>query len=176
MSVRLEVGLLSGRTVKLEPCLGGTVATLKRGAQDALNVGLGQLLNSSGDVLDEASTVKKARLQDGECLIFKMRQTELASARYTVAAILGNGSVVTWGLNFGDDSSAVQDKLKNVQQIQSSRRAFAAILADGSVVTWGDAACGGDSSAVQEQLKNVERIQSSMFAFAAILGDGSVVT
>ena len=40
----------------------------------------------------------------------------------------------------------VQDRLKNVQQIQSSHRAFAAILANGSVVTWGDVMHGGDSS------------------------------
>ena len=48
---------------------------------------------------------------------------------------------MTWGNAFchGGDSSAVQDQLKNVQQIQASDSAFAAILGDGSVVTWGDA-------------------------------------
>ena len=38
---------------------------------------------------------------------------------------------------YGDDSRAVQEQLKNVQQIQASQKAFAAILRDGSVVTWG---------------------------------------
>ena len=58
------------------------------------------------------------------------------------AAILDDGSVVTWGCcSPWCDSSAVQDQLKNVQQIQASfLGAFAAILDDGSVVTWGDAA------------------------------------
>ena len=51
----------------------------------------------------------------------------------------------------GDDSSAVQNQLKNVQQIQANRKAFAAILCDGSVVAWGDADLG------------------------AVLGDGPVV-
>ena len=56
------------------------------------------------------------------------------------AAILGDGSVVTWGnADCGGDSSAVQEQLKNVQQIQASDGAFAAILGDGSVVTWGSA-------------------------------------
>ena len=65
------------------------------------------------------------------------------------AAILGDGSVVTWGAeDFGGDSSAVQDQLKNVQRIQASEGAFAAILGDGSVVTWGDADYGPDSSSV----------------------------
>ena len=90
------------------------------------------------------------------------------------AVVFGDGSVVTWGsADHCGDSSAVQDQLKNVQQIQASSCAFAAILADGSVVTWGHAAFGGDSRAVQDQLKNVQQIQASERAFAAILADGS---
>ena len=70
------------------------------------------------------------------------------------AAILEDGSVVTWGdADCGGDSSPVRDQLKGVQQIQVTWHAFAAILEDGSVVTWGRAASGGDSSAVQDQLK-----------------------
>ena len=66
----------------------------------------------------------------------------------TFAAILSDGSVVTWGdPDYGGDSSEVQDRLKSVQQIQATDSAFAAILADGSVVTWGNPASGGDSSA-----------------------------
>ena len=91
------------------------------------------------------------------------------------AAILDNGSVVTWGdAGYGGDSGAVQDQLKKVQRIlaaSSLGRAFAAILDDGSVVTWGDAEYGGDSGAVQVQLKNVPHIQASPRAFAAILDD-----
>ena len=34
------------------------------------------------------------------------------------------------------DSSAVQDQLDDVRQIQASTRAFAAIRGDGSVVAW----------------------------------------
>ena len=61
---------------------------------------------------------------------------------------------MTWGsADHGGDSSAVQDQLQNVQQIQASHDAFAAILADGSVVTWGDVDSGGDCSAVQDQLR-----------------------
>ena len=64
---------------------------------------------------------------------------------------------MTWGeAEYGGDSSAVQDQLMNVQQIQASNAAFAAILGDGSVVTWGKADSGGDSSAVQDQLMNVQ--------------------
>ena len=61
----------------------------------------------------------------------------------------------------GGDSSAVQDQLKGVVQIQATGWAFAAILEDGSVVTWGDADYGGDSSAVRDQLKGVQQIQAT---------------
>ena len=96
---------------------------------------------------------------------------------YAFAAILADGSVVTWGyVRSGGDSSPVRDQLKGVQHIQATVPAFAAILADGSVVTWGDADRGGDSWAVRDQLKGVQHIQATVPAFAAILADGSVVT
>ena len=71
----------------------------------------------------------------------------------------------------GGDSSAVQDQLKNVQQVQATSMVFAAILTgesvvtwglqvllgtallqDGSVVAWGHEEYGGDSSAVEDQI------------------------
>ena len=79
---------------------------------------------------------------------------QIQATQCAFAAILADGSVVTWGLaGFGGDSSAAQHELKNALQIQASERAFAAVLEDGSVVTWGGAGYGGDSSAVQAQLK-----------------------
>ena len=54
------------------------------------------------------------------------------------AAILGDGSVVTWGMALAaGDSSTVQENLKNVQAIQATRSAFAAIRADESILLWG---------------------------------------
>ena len=67
--------------------------------------------------------------------------------------ILAHGSVVTWGdQRHGGDSSAVQDQLINVKQIQASGEAFAAILADQTVVSW---PWGEFAEEVQDQLKNV---------------------
>ena len=58
---------------------------------------------------------------------------QVQATERTFAAVLGDGSVVTWGgADFGgDDSRAVRHQLKNVQQIQASGGAFAAILATG---------------------------------------------
>eukprot|EP00434_Breviolum_minutum_P044140 symbB.v1.2.039386.t1/scaffold6530.1/size17355/1 len=99
-----------------------------------------------------------------------------AACNGSFAAILQDGSVVTWGVaGWCGDSSAVQDQLRGVQQIQSTGTAFAALLEDGCVVAWGGEQYGGDSSAVGEQLRGVQKIQATSNAFAAILEDGCVV-
>ena len=78
----------------------------------------------------------------------------IQAARSAFAAILGDGSVVTWGdSDYGGDSSAVPEQLRNVQDVQASHAAFAAVLDNGSIVTWGSSGGGGDSSAVADQLR-----------------------
>ena len=74
------------------------------------------------------------------------------------AAILTDGSVVTWGdKDYCGDSRAVQDQLKGTRQIQAAYRVFAAILTDGSVVAWGSPVSAGDTRAVQDQPKACSR-------------------
>ena len=186
MSISLDVHLLSGKSASLIVETDASVESLKRLAQSALEAGKGRLLRSSGEVLDGASSVQEAGPRDGDVLTLHMKQVAAAGAKRhsaspALAAILGDGSVVTWGLaGLGDDSTAVQEQLTNAQQIHASIGKFAAILGDGSVVTtW----TGGpyvpyvsNDMAVPEQLKNVQQIQASFGACAAILGNGSVVT
>ena len=91
-----------------------------------------------------ASSLQFARLRHP---MVQIQATDFASA-----AILADGSVVTWGEpNYGGNSSQVQHQLKTVQQIQAASEAFAAILTDGSAVTWGNSPYGGNSDAVQDQ-------------------------
>ena len=177
MSIDVDVTLISGQLVSLKADLTASVQSLAVRARRELGVGRGRLLTSSGSVLDGDSQLGAAELQTGDCLTLQVGTVRICGDSNCFAAILGDGSVVTWGnACSGVDSSSVQDQLKNVQQIQASNRAFAAILGDGSVVTWGHDNYGGDSSSVQDQLKNMKRIHASYSAFAAILGDGSVVT
>ncbi|CAE7618367.1 unnamed protein product [Symbiodinium sp. CCMP2456] len=103
------------------------------------------------------------------CSRSKLRVSHLLQSGVMDLSSLGGDS------DYGGHSSAVQDQLTNVQQIQAFDGAFAAILDNGSVVTWGYSDYGGDSSVVQDQLRDVQQIQASWGAFAAILGDGSVV-
>eukprot|EP00439_Symbiodinium_sp_Y106_P030429 s6148_g3.t1 len=177
MSTTVEVSLLSGKTATVQAGLDETVETLMQRAQIALGVGKGRLLDSSGVVLDGCAETLNSGIQNGDSLTFHVSEVCIQSTLFSFAALLGDGSVVTWGdAAFGGDNSAVQGQLKNVQRIQASAYAFAAILGDGSVVAWGEASRGGDCSSVQCQLKNVQQIQTSGDAFAAILSNGSVVT
>ena len=162
MSLTVEVSLISGKTVSLETHGDELVESVRVRAQRALRAGKGRLSDSTGSVLDGGMPLKKARLQYVEPLTLQVRRVDICGGRAAFAAILGDGSDVTWGNSlFLGDGSGVQDQLNNVQQMQSSEWAFAAILGDGSVVTWGDADCGGHSSAVRDQLKNVQQIQAT---------------
>eukprot|EP00435_Cladocopium_sp_Y103_P052641 s878_g16.t1 len=79
---------------------------------------------------------------------YQLRKIQVT--RRAFAALLADGSVITWGApDCGGDSSAVKHRLRNVQQIQATGFAFTALLADGSLVTWGNPTWGGDSSAAQ---------------------------
>ena len=82
-------------------------------------------------VLDGETPLKRVRLQNAEPLTFQVGRVAIQAAFGAFAAILGDGSVVTWG------RASVVRELKNVQQIQATSSAFAAILVDGSVETWG---------------------------------------
>ena len=74
-------------------------------------------------------TVRQFKISSGVSSRFKPQLKDGA-----FAAILEDGSVVTWGdADCGGDSSAVRDQLKGVQ-LQSSRGAFATDRED----------CGGD--------------------------------
>ena len=144
MSISVDVHLLSGKRAFVEVETDASIESLKQGAQTALAVpSRGRLLNSSGEVLDGAQTVTEAELRSGDVLTLHVNQVQIKGRKAglystTFAAILGDGSVVAWGYaDCGGDSSAVQEQLRDVQQIQASDGAFAAILGDGSVVTWG---------------------------------------
>ena len=129
MSHTVEVGLISGKTVSLETHGEESVESLRARAPTALGAGKGRLLDSTGSVLDGGAPLKTARLQYEAPLTFQVRRVDITGGRLAFAAILGDGSVVTWGdAGARGDSRDVRDQLKNVQQIQSTLYAFAATL------------------------------------------------
>jgi len=106
-----------------------------------------KLITTKGHYLlvDPTESLQAAELQDGDCITAVALQANVAATRNTsetggAFALWGYGgsTIVTRGHSaIGGDSSAVQDQLRNVQQVQATSAAFAAILQDGSVVAWG---------------------------------------
>ena len=139
MSLAVEVGLISGRTIALEAAPDEKLQSVKHRAQNALGVSKGRLLDASGRTLDGLASIKEAGINNGDSLTLQISGIQASGNVAAFAAILGDGSVLTWGsAGHGGDSSAVQDQLKNVSQIQASDCAFAALLGNGRVVTWGN--------------------------------------
>ena len=179
LMLKIHVALLNGNPELLTLLPSSTVQDVRIKAQRAFGKKHLRLITAKNRVLmNFEQTLEEAEIEDGECLTALVLQPQLAATAYAFALwCQGDSAIVTWGsAKYGGDSSAVQDQLKGVMQIQASEQAFAAILEDGTVVTWGRADVGGDSSAVQDQLRGVMQIQASEQAFAAILEDGTVVT
>ena len=95
MDLTVEVSLISGKTVSLQTHGDEPVQSLQVRAQRALGAGKGRLLDSTGSVLDGGASLKKARLQ--EPLTLQVRRVDILGSMTAFAAILGDGSVVTWG-------------------------------------------------------------------------------
>ena len=112
MSVALDVGLLSGKTVSVEARLDESLAALKRRAQTAL----------AARWLDEEQTLKKAKLESGSFLAFHVGNVQVRGTRDGFSAILGDAYVASWG-DWGKGVNAfnwraIPEQLKGVQQIK----------------------------------------------------------
>ena len=113
MSITVEVSLLSGKTATVPAGLDETVETWAQRAQIALGVGKGQLLDSCGVVLARCAKTANLQIQNGDSLTLHVNRMQIHSSDQAFAAILGDGSVVSWGdAANGGDSSAVQGQLQ----------------------------------------------------------------
>ena len=82
MSISVDVHLLSGKRAAVEVEAQASVESLKRRAYSALEVpSKGRLLNSSGEVLDGAQTVREAKLTSGDVLTLHVNQVQLKAVR-----------------------------------------------------------------------------------------------
>ena len=126
MSTNVEVSLLSGKTATVQAGLDETVETLSQRAQMALGVGKGRFLDSCGVVLDGCLDTKTSRIQNGDTLTLHVNGVQIQSTDFAFAAILGDGSVVTWGdARHGGDSGAVQGQRRRVIPRNAARLARA---------------------------------------------------
>eukprot|EP00435_Cladocopium_sp_Y103_P033685 s1241_g8.t1 len=171
----IKVALPSGHCEDLSVSESSKVGDLRILAQKSFGQGFLRLIADGRILTDEEPLPASAGHHQLTAIALEAKVA--GTSRAFALWCYGGDRILTWGYPaYGGDSSAVQERLKNVQQIEAAATAFAAILPDGSVVSWGHPDSGGDSSAVQDQLKNVQQLQATDSAFAAILADGSVVT
>ena len=156
--IQIHAALPNGHAEALALLPSATVQDLRTEAQQAFGKRHLRLITAKNRVLVHfEQTLEEAEIEDGERLTALVLQPQLAATGGAFALWYhGDSAVVTWGdAIFGSDSSAVQDQLRSVQQIQATSLAFAAIVEDGSVVTWGDDGYGADSSALRDQREGV---------------------
>ena len=97
MTIVVDVTLISGQRVSLEADLAASVQSLAECAQRAPGVGRGRLFSSSGSVLDGDAQLGAAKLQTGDCWTLQVGTVRKRHNFQCFAAILGDGSVATWG-------------------------------------------------------------------------------
>ena len=113
MSLDVDVTLLSGKSAQISAPGGCTVDEFRSKAQTALQVGRSRLISPSGHVLCGEATLFQSGVKNGDILTLQVQQMSLAATADSFAAILGDGSVVTWGgSRAGGDSTSVKDQLK----------------------------------------------------------------
>ena len=154
--LQVNVALPSGKRKHLAVPESSKVRDLQVLAQESFGLRFLRLVNVQGQAFkDPTKTLQTVGIEEGSDLTAVAQEERKLSATAEAFALWYRGAhrIITWGNPvFGGNSSTVQEKLRNVQQVQAAASAFAAILADGSVVTWGHPEFGGDSSAVQEKL------------------------
>ena len=149
--VSLEVTLLSGKSVEITTDLDTKVEELQTQAQKALQAGRGLLLNSLGETLPAAASLKEVGLKPGDVLTLFLREISVVSSQHAFAILLGDRSVETWidvvrGSSHRSDMELALEVqslsidgcfkgegLSGVRNLQASSKAFAAILDTGQV-------------------------------------------
>ena len=161
MAWRVEVCLISSRSVwvELEPT--SRVHDLQVEAQQQLDVGALRLLYEGLELSSEASLAEA--LTDGARVTALVAQVRLCAhlRGTTMSGFLEGGPVSTWG-HFRDGAQPAPEGLR-VLAMQATARGYGAILADHTVACWGDVE--GD----WRQLRQVKALQVTTSAFAALM-------
>eukprot|EP00913_Durusdinium_trenchii_P031194 g29210.t1 len=82
----VQVVLLSGESTWVTVECTEQIYRLRRQAQEQLKVGLERLLNSTGEPLDELSTVASSKVQEGDTLTALGRRGKLCCGAESLAS------------------------------------------------------------------------------------------
>jgi alpha-tubulin suppressor-like RCC1 family protein len=100
---------------------------------------------------------------------------DFRSNEYGFAALLADGSVISWGDNSEADYTSINGTLQQVIQLVHTNADFAALKRDGTVTFWGPYSDPA-TPALNSALTNVTRLFANGWAFAALRSDNSLVT
>ena len=118
-------------------------------------------------------SLRAAGVEDGSVITLVVgNHVQVFGGRGAFAALLFDGSVVTWGFNIqGHDSRRVEGQLTDVKEIITNYRAMAALKYDGTgtAVSWGHVG-------YVPELDGCEGFAGTTVTFAAINRSGCVVT
>ena len=165
-------------------------------AQEALQLGIQDLLTAEGRVLQLSHSLSEEGLKHGDAITATgLKHGDwtgvVVSFFWVFVAIHAVSTIHGIELSLYDVMRCHSILFKYISmclalrslqvtvrgpKLSSTAYAFALVKVDGSVVTWGDPDAGADSREVQPLLRNVEEVYGTCFAFAALLTDGSVIT
>ena len=122
--LKINVTLPNGHAELLTLPPSSTIQDVRTKAQQAFGKKYLKLITAKNrDLVHFEQTIEEAEIEDGECLTALVLQPQLAATGSAFALWChGDSGIVTWGdQDYGGDSSAVQDQLKGVRQIQATR-------------------------------------------------------
>eukprot|EP00435_Cladocopium_sp_Y103_P003338 s4602_g1.t1 len=144
---QINVAFPSGRGERLSIPESSNVGHLRTLAQEAFGQGFVKLVTAKGVVLTDATeSLQAAGLEDGDHVTALAVEPILAASGGAFAlCIRGGDRVVTWGRPAeGGDSSAVQGKLRGIQQIAATMLSRSHLLrGDGGLGIFAE--CEGNS-------------------------------
>ena len=129
LHINVQVALLNGHAYEVRSLLpSSSVRDLRMAAQRAFGQKHIRLITGERRVLVNFwQTLEEAQIKDGECLAVLVLQPQLAATSGAFALWCHGDSTITTGggAEFGGDSSAVQDQLRSLQQVQATAGASA---------------------------------------------------
>ena len=172
-SNEFEVSMPNGSACKVR---GLRVLDLKVQSQILFQKGFLKLV-AKDKVLDVNGRCDE-QLKPGDCVTAIAQKPKVVGTQDAFALFcVGGDTVVTWGnYKHGGSSSPVDERLRNVVDIQRTDCTFSAILDTGTVVTWGCLFWGGHELVDLRKLSGVPHITAACQAFAAITADRKVIT
>lgn len=133
--MQINITLMSGHTQPFTLLPSCTVEDIRQKCEQAFGKKYFKFITAKNRVLvNSEKTLEEAEIENGEWLTTVVLEPQLATTQSCAFAFCCHSSVLTWGhAEYGGNSSAAQDELKAVNNIQSTGKARSANSSVGTV-------------------------------------------